>query len=503
MAAPERDVPHIDPKESLAAFMKGMAVADPEVLRGTAAHQALSRFGQGFRRRGLFGKSWPVTKIGQFWSHSWRERRWKKTLTLMIVFNGPAALVAAHLAAILTMLLLGAGVLPPVGHPLFDGRPLHFYCQSTGFVAVVLTVLLWRPGRTIFLDRICIHQEDPKMKGKAITSMGGFLKHSEELLILFDETYTQRLWCVIELAAFLKSREGAAARANSVQIRPTYLGPAALAIFMMQVLFLFANAMLPTLDVPPVALILALAPQLTLLYLAVDLMRRVHREKHAAQTRLKTFRLQDAQCYCCTVNHTNPKTGKRINCDRDVLTGLVQSWFGSVEAFESQVRGDVLQLFSRQLGVHMFSYRFLLVMNSGILFWPMDCLAWSAALHGEIPGFSQFWIMFLPLVWILAAGPLVVVWAEFVTRLLQKQQQNLWCYRAVNVAGVLLLMLGFAVLFVFTDLPKKATPFASSRSWLEFQTYKFLFDLGILSAVAIVAWNVQTCLARINRVRQA
>ena len=106
------------------------------------------------QRRGLFGKSWPVTKIGQFWSHSWRERRWKKTLTLMIVFNGPAALVAAHLAAILTMLLLGAGVLPPVGHPLFDGRPLHFYCQSTGFVAVVLTVLLWRPGRTIFLDRI-------------------------------------------------------------------------------------------------------------------------------------------------------------------------------------------------------------------------------------------------------------------------------------------------------------------------------------------------------------
>lgn len=43
------------------------------------------------------------------------------------------------------------------------------------------------------------------------------------MLVLWDPTYVERLWCVFELAAFLKSRESGTA--TKLFIRPTILGP--------------------------------------------------------------------------------------------------------------------------------------------------------------------------------------------------------------------------------------------------------------------------------------
>lgn len=44
--------------------------------------------------------------------------------------------------------------------------------------------------------------------GRALVSLGGFLKNSKSLLVLLDASYTRRLWCIIELAAYLKCHEG-------------------------------------------------------------------------------------------------------------------------------------------------------------------------------------------------------------------------------------------------------------------------------------------------------
>ena len=55
----------------------------------------------------------------------------------------------------------------------------------------------------VFLDKLCIHQTDPERKKKAIQSLGAFLMQSREMVILWDRSYFQRMWCVFEVAVFL------------------------------------------------------------------------------------------------------------------------------------------------------------------------------------------------------------------------------------------------------------------------------------------------------------
>jgi len=62
-----------------------------------------------------------------------------------------------------------------------------------------------------FLDCVCIPQRDARTKGQAIQSIGTILDHSDQMLILMDEHYWSRLWCVFELAAFYH-RAGTPAR---------------------------------------------------------------------------------------------------------------------------------------------------------------------------------------------------------------------------------------------------------------------------------------------------
>ncbi|CAJ1341839.1 unnamed protein product [Effrenium voratum] len=474
---PKCTVPFPDPEPgaSLEAFMQGMGVARPEVLRGTSAHHALSGFGSAFRRSRpeLFERSRQVEKLQQFWSHSWRESPWKKILTLLVAFNGPAALVAGHLAALTAMLLVGAGAFGVIEHP-FTGEGIHLYCQCAGFVGMALGFLLWRPHHCIFLDTICIHQQDPDWKSNAIISMGGFLRLSQELLILLDETYTQRLWCVIELAAFIKSREGEATKA--VKIRATCVGPAVVAFYLMSALFHFVTTMCPSFDVPPLAWVSGIAP-LIFLYLAVDLLRRYHREKHAAHEHLKAFQLRQALCYCCSVNHVNPSGTRMPVCDRAVLTALVESWFGSVESFERQVQGDVARQFAEQLGTHSFSYPFAMAFGSSAFFYSMEEVGWAI----QDGSWSDRLYLLLPaLVWLLAAGPLLIVCAELITMLLQTKRKG-WREPAANVVGTLLLMLVFAALTVMTNLPRDGVPFDSGGPFKkgEFMCRKFLFELAV------------------------
>ena len=101
------------------------------------------------------------------------------------------------------------------------------------------------------------------MKAEGILSIGGFLRSSKSLLVLWDPTYVpssrsvidmmvaqvgnphthrcpqavavcsttkvRRLWCIFEYAAFVKSHEGQDPAV--VKIRPTFLGPCTLWIF--------------------------------------------------------------------------------------------------------------------------------------------------------------------------------------------------------------------------------------------------------------------------------
>ena len=56
----------------------------------------------------------------------------------------------------------------------------------------------------IFLDKVCIHQTDPRLKQEGIAHLGMFLFFSGQLLILQTDDYLERLWTVYEVATFLR-----------------------------------------------------------------------------------------------------------------------------------------------------------------------------------------------------------------------------------------------------------------------------------------------------------
>ena len=169
-------------------------------------------------------KSCKSHKISTFWRHSWHGGQWKKILTLLTYYNGFAALLGDFLVAILMMILVGFDLLPGLDRgsqgPLFS-----MWCVHSGFIVTTLVLLLWRSQNKIFLDRICINQQDNDLKAQAIFSLAGLLKRSDVVLILWDLTWRERLWCLFELAALSKSKK-AASRKQALIINAGFLDAA-------------------------------------------------------------------------------------------------------------------------------------------------------------------------------------------------------------------------------------------------------------------------------------
>ncbi|KAF4657658.1 hypothetical protein FOZ61_006139 [Perkinsus olseni] len=59
----------------------------------------------------------------------------------------------------------------------------------------------------VFLDKCCIPQKDPIVKAYGISRLADNLHASDKLLILWSPDYLDRLWCVYELAVFLRTHD--------------------------------------------------------------------------------------------------------------------------------------------------------------------------------------------------------------------------------------------------------------------------------------------------------
>ena len=46
----------------------------------------------------------------------------------------------------------------------------------------------------MFVDRMCINQSDERMKAEGILNIGAVLRVTKSLLVMFDESYADRLW---------------------------------------------------------------------------------------------------------------------------------------------------------------------------------------------------------------------------------------------------------------------------------------------------------------------
>ena len=242
----------------------------------------------------------------------------------MTFYNGPAAVILGNSVAVLMMFLFAFGGLPGwyLVVPGFRG----FACWSlcSGFLVTSLVMLFWRPQTPVFLDRICI-SSDCKLKTLAILSLGGLVKKSDSMLIVWDPTWTERLWCLFELAAFLKSKKGSK---RDLIIRPIFLGPISFAIFSSTSAAMIPFAMVPVCmdqNAPFSCFLPAILMPLCGVvsgYSTVSAARDYYRDLDTMKRQLLSLSFDTARCSCCDNGHVNESGGYEL-CDRVLVKQCV------------------------------------------------------------------------------------------------------------------------------------------------------------------------------------
>jgi len=74
-----------------------------------------------------------------------------------------------------------------------------------GLIAATASAFVWLAAqrrRSYFVDAACIHQTNRALKTQGIRHLAGFVAMSSQLVVLWDEHYFSRLWCVYELAMY-------------------------------------------------------------------------------------------------------------------------------------------------------------------------------------------------------------------------------------------------------------------------------------------------------------
>lgn len=372
-------------------WMKHMEMSRPEILRACPASAALRGCGKLLRSdqdaealsAGFTEFSYMVESVQEFWSHSWQAHLWHKVTVLRVLQNGFPAVAAGTLGAVVGALLSSLDVLPGyVDVPGFSGKHYKYSAWSLliGTFSSCTMFFFWQSKRSVFFDRICIHQTDALLKTEGVASIGAFVKKSESMLVLWDPSYFERLWCVFEMAAFLHSHQ-AKNEQRKLSIRPVMLGPFTLTVYIVFVVFnalaLHAkstnsfHSLASTLSsIASLSSIVAISGAL-----CVHCFRKYHRGLTAANTHLTNFSVKQTHCCCCTVKHVDPMTGQQMSCDRKLVFECIRSWFGSLGAFEAAVRVSVLDDFRRQLGRVSLPYAWLLGACSPALWAELDTVA--------------------------------------------------------------------------------------------------------------------------------
>ncbi|CAE7942031.1 unnamed protein product [Symbiodinium sp. KB8] len=200
--------------------------------------------------------------------------------------------------------------------------------------------------KNVFLDILCIPQDDDKLKARGIMGLGNNLECSQELTVLWSPRYFTRLWCTYEIAMFLRRPE---------RLRKIHLVPVTMPV----ILCLFSAAWLcvrlqvtvvesVTIDWDLTGLRLLVRIGLMLLLVPVFVMQSYSgmglvQDLEKLPKQLQEFSISDSQCSCCFFEHRHPKTGKRIMCDREVVYQAVSDSYD-----DQEVRRTYFHEFSRQ-----------------------------------------------------------------------------------------------------------------------------------------------------------
>ncbi|CAE7526796.1 unnamed protein product [Symbiodinium natans] len=173
----------------------------------------------------IFDNTSCAEHVNVFVSHCWGSKRWAKYLALCLYLNFTAAVVCAlgtWVAAVTVMLVFGGNFATSHRFNLLSFSIVVYLPTAVFFVVFFLghhVLHRFRPI-SLWVDRACVHQTDDELKRRQIQALPVFVARSSSMLVLWDDSYFQRLWCQLELATFAKY--GGAAK---VQFQPLWLAP--------------------------------------------------------------------------------------------------------------------------------------------------------------------------------------------------------------------------------------------------------------------------------------
>eukprot|EP00438_Fugacium_kawagutii_P006664 Skav225703 [mRNA] locus=scaffold1817:310151:312056:+ [translate_table: standard] len=455
---------------------------EPQLLRAAPLTVALSGFckhWEGLAATGskpLVTLSRPVKRINVFLSHDWQTCRWLKLLTLLLYFNSSAAAIAALLSSLLLGVLktqLGASM-----------SNLWFY---SCYLVFLIVLAFWQRIRNffvsapmVFLDKLCIYQENEELKQKGILGLGAFVGSSEELLVLWSRRTFTRLWCAYEIGCFLSRMR----RMKQLEILPV-AGVASLyltALLWHLLVISYTAAMkhfcppgspqdlwsviCVWLVVTPIGLILL--PPIS--YLKMTLMD----DFDQLPQQLQDFQIQKCECFCCHNDHKHPLTGDPMICDRELVYEALSELYSRLgkdgqdldplQVFNSRVRERLRPQILQKVGCDVPKrYTASLVLVSMLPF-----LSQLIGIIGEGPQVSRFgyaaWLM-RQILHLLQPCLALTFAVKFCQRLLTLRKMPLFRGRPICLSVCLSPVMGSCVGFVWAsfDVTKVMSP---EDSWL-------------------------------------
>ncbi|CAJ1415400.1 unnamed protein product [Effrenium voratum] len=414
----------------LGEWLSRMQPAGPEYLRATTAGRALF-LGRAFIFRkerthaadkADFRHSFRTKNITCFWSHSWRTRAWRKTALLLLWYNHLPANVVAALGGLATCVLCCCDLLPGnLRQPMMGPPgmvPMGAWCLCTATLLFYSVLFLWRSQASVWVDALCIHQSDKKLKAAGMLSLGACLSQSDSLLVLWDSSWIQRLWCVFELAAFLKRHGNHAG--HRVAILPLFL--LVMYINHLSVVAMMLASLITPSDAPLVTSLSSLCVVFILSFVVELLVFNYYRKLQDVTSQIQDFRLQRATCYCCDHNHPTDQP-----CDRLALVECIRLWFGSEEAFEQCVSSTVAGALKDKLGQFPVPIWLLLSSSAGWAWGFMDCIAAQVRV-GEYLAASMIGLDTIS--WMFLYMPTGLTFSVWLIRIVQRSScRHMWLLR--------------------------------------------------------------------------
>eukprot|EP00929_Paragymnodinium_shiwhaense_P070085 TRINITY_DN35461_c0_g1_i2.p1 TRINITY_DN35461_c0_g1~~TRINITY_DN35461_c0_g1_i2.p1 ORF type:complete len:596 (-),score=55.08 TRINITY_DN35461_c0_g1_i2:176-1963(-) len=336
------------------------------LLRGVPAHQALAGYGRHWKAISGssedFTLSHPTPAIDDFISHDWRTPRVDKTVALCFVYNSTAAVVGSMLFALaLTVFRVAVGSRDGMSQepqPTVRSFASSGICTFTTPFVYLLLLFHWQAIRTkllrglalqsqplLFLDKLCINQDDEDMKQQGILGLAAFLKSSRRLVLLWSPRYFTRLWCTYELATWCRLGMKAADTLLLPVRLPkfvlvgtlscTFLGCARRAGF-------FLSKLGGRGDVAGFAVLMTF--QFCVIFFIVVgvtyVLQGLQLDLEKLNEQLALFTILDAECFCCSNSHVHPTTHAKLPCDRKLVYRTLKDWHGCTETKDAAEREE-------------------------------------------------------------------------------------------------------------------------------------------------------------------